>query len=196
MLQGDLPFSSIKDIVRGEFKFRKNCSVGEIFLQLKLFLNWALKAMHMNYLLSALAFKVIILHHRNLRIDVSAARALIKECLNLNSEERLSLDDLSQHSWLTSDHSSPSKNFTKQRKYSSSSNKSNRWQSICNVLSVFQIFQLSVALQLRLICLVPIIFNSFKCIIRWRIELSESISLFCLALLCSMPPDVYNSQGI
>jgi len=82
MLQGDLPFSSIKDIVRGEFKFRKNCSV--------------------------------------------AARALIKECLNLNSEERLSLDDLSQHSWLTSEHSSPSKNFTKQRKYSSSSNKSNR----------------------------------------------------------------------
>ena len=29
MLQGDLPFPSVKDIVAGSYRFRKNCSAGK-----------------------------------------------------------------------------------------------------------------------------------------------------------------------
>ena len=37
MVQGDLPFPGVRDIVAGNFKFRKNCSIGKIF-----FLNFVL----------------------------------------------------------------------------------------------------------------------------------------------------------
>ena len=46
MLQGDLPFPSVKDIVAGSYRFRKNCSAGKY----KLYVNRAFqsRSIHLN----------------------------------------------------------------------------------------------------------------------------------------------------
>ena len=98
MINGDVPFQSDQDICKGDLRFRKHFSIGKHINKCKM-------------------------QERLSKYRFSAAKELIKECLQMDPADRLTLNEVSEHPWCKQDFTSAkSTPRHSPRKYSSPKN--------------------------------------------------------------------------